>query len=283
MSEPPVEPVPRKRVPVWLALTVVTVGGIAAQVAGGIGVALVIVLESIANRQFPPTLEHAEAVIASTLGFSVGAMGTSGVLLLAAVGTPLLARVRLEDGLGLRSAPWPAFPLAALGALALGPVGDLLAQALEAIAPSLSIGNLELISKVVSEGNLLVIGLFIIVVAPCAEELFFRGLLQGSIARPWLAVLVSGVVFACFHIDPPHVLGVLPIGLYFGWVRMRTGSTWVTIGAHVANNATATLLTRFAPDAAGEDSPLWLIAAGVVIASACTLGLVLLTRAKKGA
>jgi membrane protease YdiL (CAAX protease family) len=32
---------------------------------------------------------------------------------------------------------------------------------------------------------------------------------------------------------------VLPIGLLLGWVRLRAGSLWPTIAAHVANNSVA--------------------------------------------
>ena len=32
-------------------------------------------------------------------------------------------------------------------------------------------------------------------------------------------------------------------GVIWGWLRWYTGSIWVTIGAHVANNAIAVLLT----------------------------------------
>ena len=53
-----------------------------------------------------------------------------------------------------------------------------------------------------------------------------------------LAVLVSGTAFALFHVDPVHVVGVLPLGLFLSWVAQRS-NTSVTIFAHVANNSIA--------------------------------------------
>jgi membrane protease YdiL (CAAX protease family) len=73
-----------------------------------------------------------------------------------------------------------------------------------------------------------------------SEELLFRGVLQSALIRPWVAVIVSGCAFALFHVDPVHVIGVLPLGLFLAWVRQRS-STSVTIVAHVVNNSVALL------------------------------------------
>ncbi|HKU43968.1 MAG TPA: CPBP family intramembrane glutamic endopeptidase, partial [Polyangiales bacterium] len=71
-----------------------------------------------------------------------------------------------------------------------------------------------------------------------AEELLFRGVLQGAFERSLRAVVIAGTAFALFHIDPVHVVGVLPLGLFLSWVAYRS-STSVTIFAHVANNTLA--------------------------------------------
>ena len=78
--------------------------------------------------------------------------------------------------------------------------------------------------------------------APLVEELVFRGLLYGWLAGRWgttVAWLVSSLAFAAAHIEPAHAILVLPLGLWFGWLRRRTGSLWPSLVAHMANNGLA--------------------------------------------
>jgi membrane protease YdiL (CAAX protease family) len=101
-----------------------------------------------------------------------------------------------------------------------------------------------------------------------AEELVFRGVLQGSLGRTRLAVIVSGVAFALFHVDPVHIVGVLPLGLFMAWVAYRT-STLVTLVAHVVNNSVAVITIRLADIELGQevarDLPLSWVAASLVV------------------
>jgi membrane protease YdiL (CAAX protease family) len=93
---------------------------------------------------------------------------------------------------------------------------------------------------------ILVVGLL----APLVEELVFRGLLYGYVEGRFGAIpalVVSSLAFAAAHVEPIHVALVLPIGALLGWTRLRTGSLWPAIAAHVANNTVAVLasyLTR---------------------------------------
>ena len=45
--------------------------------------------------------------------------------------------------------------------------------------------------------------------------------------------------FAAAHIEPAHALLVLPLGLWFGWLRQRTDSLWPSLVAHIVNNGLA--------------------------------------------
>ena len=75
-----------------------------------------------------------------------------------------------------------------------------------------------------------------------AEELFFRGYLlqalSSLLARPWLGVVVSAVVFAVFHgaQSPAMFVDHLALGLLAGIVVWRTGGLEAVIAAHVVNN-----------------------------------------------
>jgi len=78
--------------------------------------------------------------------------------------------------------------------------------------------------------------------APLVEELVFRGLLYGWVAGRWgslIAWIVSSLAFAAAHVELAHVILVLPLGLWFGWLRRRTDSLWPSLVAHMINNGLA--------------------------------------------
>jgi membrane protease YdiL (CAAX protease family) len=105
-----------------------------------------------------------------------------------------------------------------------------------------------------------------------AEELLFRGVLQNALGRNLRAVLIAGTAFALFHIDPVHVVGVLPLGLFLSWVAYRS-STLVSIFAHVVNNTLAVLSIHSATldvgYGTGRELPMsWLIGSLLVFACA---------------
>jgi uncharacterized protein len=90
------------------------------------------------------------------------------------------------------------------------------------------------------------------ILAPLVEEAVFRGLLYGWIAGRWgtiAAWLVSSILFAAAHVELAHVILVLPLGLWFGWLRRRTDSLWPSLVAHVVNNGVAIAAAAFLSDA----------------------------------
>ncbi|GHG90606.1 type II CAAX endopeptidase family protein [Comamonas sp. JC664] len=85
------------------------------------------------------------------------------------------------------------------------------------------------------------------VAAPFCEEFFFRGIFQRGItpqapASPTRALVFSAVVFSAFHLDPVGFVARTELGLLFGWLYLRTGSLWPSIGAHAANNLVSSVL-----------------------------------------
>lgn len=84
--------------------------------------------------------------------------------------------------------------------------------------------------------------------APIVEELVFRGLFYGWLAGRWsnlVAFVLSSLAFAAAHTEPLHILLVLPLGFWFGWLRWRTGSLVPTIVAHIINNTIAVSAAAF--------------------------------------
>jgi len=100
------------------------------------------------------------------------------------------------------------------------------------------------------------------------EEAFFRGgmqnLLQRMTPRPWVAVIVTSIVFSAIHFSyygfiPRFVLGVV-LGLLF----LYSGSLWMAILGHFLNNAVVvtymywlTLQGRPIEEAMDDSQPLW--------------------------
>jgi uncharacterized protein len=120
------------------------------------------------------------------------------------------------------------------------------------------LGWIELLG--VDEGNLDIdrlggvagtaLALAVIVVAPVAEEIFFRGFfyraLRTRLRVPW-AALIDGLVFGSLHFQgvSRDALLVLPVIAVFGigqcLLYERTGSIFAVIATHAAFNTVATL------------------------------------------
>lgn len=91
----------------------------------------------------------------------------------------------------------------------------------------------------------IVLVIVIVVLAPCVEELVYRGLLQGAARRRLnnvLAVLVVAVFFALIHFRPVEYPGLFVFGLVLGSCALMTNRLGMGIAAHMAFNATALVL-----------------------------------------
>lgn len=166
-------------------------------------------------------------------------------ILLVALLMPLLAALPLRETLGLFPARPQLLLAAAFGTVMLGPLGDVCMSTLAHHFPKLSLGVVPALHEIAQGFPLLFLWPAFALMPGLAEELLFRGVLQRAIVGPTLAVLVSGTAFALFHVDPVHVVGVLPLGLFLSWVAQRS-NTSVTIFAHVVNNSIALLSMQVA-------------------------------------
>lgn len=115
-----------------------------------------------------------------------------------------------------------------------------------------------------SAADLLMVALAVGVIAPIAEELLFRGLLQGSLERRlgnWPGLLLVGLSFGLLH----GRLRFLPVGLLgilMGYMVMRTNSVLSGMLAHSCNNTLA-LFLAFPIQA--DPLPLSLLAASLLV------------------
>jgi uncharacterized protein len=89
---------------------------------------------------------------------------------------------------------------------------------------------------------LVLMGVGVVLVAPVVEELFFRGLLLGTIRERWgtlAAVIGSSVFFGATHFQPLQFAGLTAAGLVFAAAVVKTGRLGSAIAVHVGFNATA--------------------------------------------
>ena len=132
-----------------------------------------------------------------------------------------------------------------------------------------------------------VLGLLCItLLGPVMEELLFRGavtkVLLGTF-RPSTAILLSGLMFGIFHINPAQVVAASLSGIFLAWLYYRTRSLIPGILIHVLNNTLSVYLDKTYPDVdtlselQGESVYPFCLAAATLL---LTLSLLLLNRYK---
>ncbi|HEV7547496.1 MAG TPA: CPBP family intramembrane glutamic endopeptidase [Reyranella sp.] len=142
---------------------------------------------------------------------------------------------------------WAALPALGFRAVGWRPVvlGVVVTEVLSVGVSQLGIEpeGMKEVTRIAREPALFAASLFALaVLAPLVEELIFRGLLYGWLAGHWgtiVAWIVSSLAFAAAHIEWKHIVLVLPLGLWFGWLRRRTGSLWPSLVSHIVNNGLA--------------------------------------------
>jgi uncharacterized protein len=96
----------------------------------------------------------------------------------------------------------------------------------------------------VKESTLLAVlaGVFVIGIAPLAEEFFFRGFLFQAMRRSWgvwLAAPASGLIFGAVHFQPDKLVPLAVLGTALAWTFHRTRSLWPCVMLHALNNTVA--------------------------------------------
>ena len=220
-------PQPPRSVPVWAPFVAMLV----AFVGGTIAFALLALATGTGSVDSPPQ------------GVTLGATLVQDALLVAAA----LFAVRAYEGgirpawLGLRrTALWPAVRAAAVVI-----VGWYLFQVVLLVifgAPK----NQDLVNDLKAEHSELVLASYAVLVcvlAPIAEEIFFRGFMFRVFSdRLGVAagVLLSSAVFGLAHLPGSPIetgLSLFALGVGFALLRWKTGSLLPSMALHAANNS----------------------------------------------
>jgi membrane protease YdiL (CAAX protease family) len=152
-------------------------------------------------------------------------------------------------------------------------------QEVAELLPKLDSGHFDLIRSMLLDGPLLPrvpMFLAVVLVAPVAEEWVFRGALWTFIEDsfgPLVALVLTTLIFAAYHLDPLHVVGILPTALFFGALRGLSGSVWPGVIAHAVNNGLGVLAVFLLPEETVTETAL--AGAALVVAG---LGLLLCWR-----
>lgn len=144
----------------------------------------------------------------------------------------------------LRSGSWVVLALAcAVGTVCLGYAADglmsLLPEPSEAIKAAM---------EALTTGNFWINFLCVSIMAPIFEEcmcrgVILRGLLHGGLSA-WAAVVISALCFALIHGNMWQAVPAFILGVFMGFVYVKTGSLKLTILIHFVNNTTSLLLSR---------------------------------------
>lgn len=166
------------------------------------------------------------------------------IILMALIGIRLLKH---SNPLAVRRERVSAGEWAAAGLLIIGVSGVItllmagiseLAKYVPAIDTALK-NYIELSQNFIGSGNIPMVILTTCIVVPIAEDLVFRGIIQGELRRvlpAWAAVLLQGVIFALVHGDPIQISYVIIPAIILGTVYEWTKSIYVPIALHMLFN-----------------------------------------------
>ena len=146
------------------------------------------------------------------------------------------AGCRLSDYLGLH-VPERRYVLLGLLTLAIViPLVDLVSWlAGYAVTPSFVI---EIYRSARDSGDLILLIVALVVAAPVVEEVVFRGFLLPGLAASRLgpsgAILLTSGIWTLLHAQyqPFYLIQIMVLGIVFGWLRFKSGSTALTIVLH---------------------------------------------------
>lgn len=147
--------------------------------------------------------------------------------------------------------------------------------------------------------------LIVAVLAGFGEELLFRGLLQGTLVKlmgkkyttknkpapRWVthvSIWMAAFLFSAIHLQFYGFIPRLLLGAWFGYLLWWSGSIWVPIVAHMANNALSVVFLfaenkkwmTESPDNLGTADTWWMSLLSLPVFAAC---IILLKRKKKQA
>jgi len=188
-------------------------------------------------------LDNINPIILNTVGGAV--IYTLAILIV--LGVPWLVKKQrtTEGDLGLKSLPtWMDILWA--------PAGAVVYIILTTIVTSLAMAFLPFIdytqaqetgfSELANQSEYILAFLSLVIIAPIAEEVLFRGYLFGKLrkyAPVWVSILVTSALFALVHFQWNVALDVFALSIVLCLLRVVSGSLWPSILLHMLKNGIA--------------------------------------------
>jgi uncharacterized protein len=149
-------------------------------------------------------------------------------------------RTPFADYLGLRAFSWKNLVFGVVGLVIIIAGWDMMSRV---IGREVEPGFMQdVLKSAQNDGALWLLVLAFCVAAPVSEEFFARGFLYRGWSDTFLrvpgAIVLSSLVWTVVHLQYDlYFLGeVFCLGLWFGYMRYRSGSIWLTIVLHGLNN-----------------------------------------------
>lgn len=97
-----------------------------------------------------------------------------------------------------------------------------------------------------TETYLVAFTIFVAIVGPVLEEVFFRGFAYQALKKRWgiwPGAIITSAVFAAFHLNAVAFLPIMFLGLFLTYLYQTTGSLVAPITAHIVHNTIMVALT----------------------------------------
>ncbi len=194
---------------------------------------------------------------AATIQIASGSLtvSLSAIMGLPAILIPIYFAIRhtrtsFVDYLGLRWTTWKNFAFGVVGMVVILGCWELAAQ-LTGRGETSSSFMVDILKTAKGDGVVWLLVIAFCVAAPISEELMARGFLyrgwSDSLLRVPGAIVLSSLIWTVLHLqyDWFALLNVFSLGVWFGYLRYRTHSTYLTIVLHGLNNLAATVQTMW--------------------------------------
>jgi membrane protease YdiL (CAAX protease family) len=167
--------------------------------------------------------------------------------LLIVIGVPWLIRrkVTTKEDVGLTRLPsWMDIVLAPAGAIVYLLFAAVLLSLFAAIFPHIDLQQAQDtgFQNLATKSQYLLAFMTLVIIAPLAEEVLFRGYLYGKLRKHvplWLAMLVTSALFGAVHGQWNVALDTFALSIVMCSLREVTGSIWSGVLLHMIKNSIA--------------------------------------------
>jgi sodium transport system permease protein len=187
-----------------------------------------------------------------------------------------VSKTNIKSTLRLNKTNPVNFLLVLIAAIPALTVVAVLGQMINLVFP-ISQSYLEGMNNLLNSSNYgFLYSIFVIgVLAGICEETLFRGYIINGFKKLgfWKAIAISGLLFGIFHLDPFRLVPATLLGMWMGYLVLRTNSIFIPMFAHFVNNSLTIIMTTYGDKipilktlATADVIPYWyIIPAGLIV------------------